>query len=388
MFDYYAYAVSLRRELHQYPEIGFDLPKTLALVRRELDAMGIEYTEQYGKSSIVATINPACKGFTIGLRADMDALPIQEQTDCEFKSRTDNQMHACGHDLHTATLLATARKLVEMKDQLRCRVKLLFTPAEEYITPGCSLMAEDGVMDDIDCAIASHVVTSMPTGHIAIRTGGINANSMGITVEFFGKSVHANMQQKGVDAIRMAVEAYTSMENMAAKELAATEPRLLNIGVFEGGKTNNIISDYCKLFLTSRAHSDEVTDFMLKRIQQICTGIAAIHGGSAKVTVNKLLPFVLNHEKMVDAVCATAEKVIGADHTHPCGRGLGGEDFGYLSRKKPCAFFYIGAKSDAVPGSDRPLHSVDIAFDERCMQDGMDIFTQFVLDHQDGIDLT
>lgn len=388
MFDYSAYAIGLRRQLHRRPEIGFDLPETLALVRRELDAMGIPYTETYGKSSIVATVNPECKGFTIGLRGDMDALPIQEKTNCEFKSEIDGQMHACGHDLHTAILLGAARKLVDMKDQLRCRVKLLFTPAEEYITPGCKLMAEDGVMDDIDCAIGAHVITSLPTGHIATRVGGANANSMGMTAEFFGTSVHANVQQRGVDAIRMAVEAYTAMENMVAKELSPTEPRLLNIGVFQGGQTNNVICDYCKLFLTSRAHTDEVTEFMRRRIEEICTGIAAIHGGSAKVTVNKLLPFVLNNEKMVAAVRQTAQKMLGQSCVHESGRGLGGEDFGYLSRKKPCAFYYLGARADDVPGSDRPLHSADIVFDERCVQYGIDLFTQFVVDHQDGIDLT
>jgi len=249
------------------------------------------------------------------------------------------------------------------------------------------LMAADGVMDDIDCAIGAHVITNLPTGHVSTRAGGANANSMGITVEFFGTSVHANVQHRGVDAIRMAVEAYSAMENMVAKELAPTEPRLLNIGVFQGGQTNNVICDYCKLFLTSRAHSDETTEFMRRRIEEICTGIAAIHGGSAKVTVNKLLPYVLNNEKMVEAVRQTATKLLGEAWVHEAGRGLGGEDFGYLSRKKPCAFYYLGAHADDVPGSDKPLHSAFVDFDERCVPYGIDLFTQFVLDHQDGIQL-
>jgi len=388
MFDYTAYAIKLRRELHSHPEIGFDLPVTLALVRRELDAMGVSYTEEFGKSSIVATINPECKGFTIGIRGDMDALPVTERTDCEFKSQVEGKMHACGHDIHTAILLGTARKLVDMKNQLRCRVKLLFTPAEEYITPGCKLMAEDGVMDDIDCAIALHVMPTFDLGTIAVRSGGHNANSMGLTAEFFGVSAHANMQHKGVDAIRMAVESYTAMENMAAKELPAVEPRLLNIGVFQGGKTNNVICDYCKLFLTSRAHSDEVTEYMRRRITQICTGIAAIHGGSAKVTVNKLLPFVLNNEQMVQALRHSAAKVVGQEHITDFPRGLGGEDFGYLTRKKPCVLFNLGCRSKEVPGSERPLHSADIVFDERCMDIGIRTFIQFVEDHQEGIDFS
>ena len=382
----FEYAVSLRRELHQYPEIGFDLPKTLALVRRELDAMGISYTEEFGTSSIVATINPENKGFTIGIRADMDALPMEEQTDVPFKSQNPGCMHACGHDLHTAMLLATARRLVQMKDTLRCRVKLLFTPAEEYVTPGSKEMAENGVMDDIDCAIACHVSPLYDVGDIRLTFGGQGANSMGITAEFFGTAAHANSQHKGVDAIRMAVESYIAMENMVAKELPPTTPRLLNIGVFEGGKTNNVVCDYCKLFMTTRAHSDEVTDYMYQRIVQICEGIAALHGGRAQITINKLLPYVLNNEVVAGRLEAAAEKIVGKEHLgiHP--RSLGGEDFGFLSRKKPCAMFQLGSRSD-LPGSEKALHCADVNFDEKCMKVGMDTFVQFVLDNQDGFEM-
>ena len=382
----FEYAVSLRRELHQYPEIGFDLPKTLALVRRELDAMGISYTEEFGTSSIVATINPENKGFTIGIRADMDALPMEEQTDVPFKSQNPGCMHACGHDLHTAMLLATARRLVQMKDTLRCRVKLLFTPAEEYVTPGSKEMAENGVMDDIDCAIACHVSPLYDVGDIRLTFGGQGANSMGITAEFFGTAAHANSQHKGVDAIRMAVESYIAMENMVAKELPPTTPRLLNIGVFEGGKTNNVICDYCKLFMTTRAHSDEVTDYMYQRIVQICEGIAALHGGRAQITINKLLPYVLNNEVVAGRLEAAAEKIVGKEHLgiHP--RSLGGEDFGFLSRKKPCAMFQLGSRSD-LPGSEKALHCADVNFDEKCMKVGMDTFVQFVLENQDGFEM-
>ena len=380
------YAVSIRRELHQYPELGFDLPRTLTLVRRELDAMGIEYTEEFGRSSIVATLNPRCKEFTIGIRADMDALPVEEKTDVEFKSRIPGQMHACGHDLHTAMLLAVARRLVEVRDSLRCRVKLLFTPAEEYTTPGCKELAENGVMDDIDCAITCHVNPLYEVGDVRLSYGGQGANSMGITAEFFGTAAHANSQHKGIDAIRMAVESYTAMENMVAKELSPTTPRLLNIGVFEGGKTNNVICDHCRLFMTTRAQSDEVTEYMYKRIVEICQGIAQLHGGRAQVTVNKMLPYVVNHDAVAKRLQVAAEKVVGEEHIgiHP--RSLGGEDFGYLSRKKPCATFQLGSCSD-LPGSEKPLHNAQINFDEKCMAIGVDTFVQFVLDNQDGIAL-
>ena len=378
------YMIALRREIHEYPEIGFELPRTLAVVHRELDKMGISYTGEFGKSSVVATINPDCKGPTIGIRADMDALPMQEETGLPFASKIPGQMHACGHDAHTAMLLGTAKELKAREQDLSCRVKLLFTPAEEYIEPGCKQLAENGVMDDIDFAIGCHVGPDNFTGKIGMRSGGINANSMGFTVEFFGTSSHAASQQKGKDAIAMAVEAYTAMEIMVAKEFNPTAPRLFNIGVIQGGQTNNIICNYCKMFGSARAHSDEVSEQLITRVREICEGIAKMNGGEAKVTVNKFLPYVLNNETVTEKLWAAAEKVVGEGNVFETGRGLGGEDFGFLSRKKPCAFFRLCTKKDEA--TSHVLHTVKFDLDESAMAIGVKTFLQFVQDNQNGIE--
>ena len=379
------YMIALRREIHEYPEIGFDLPKTLAVVRRELDAMGIPYTEEFGQSSIVATINPNCQGTTIGVRGDMDALPMQEDTGLPFASKIPGQMHACGHDGHTAMLLGLGRELKAREKELTCRVKLLFTPAEEYIEPGCRQLAENGVMDDIDFAVACHVSPDTDTGEIGlIPAGGINANSMGFTVEFFGTSSHAASQQKGKDAIAMAVEAYTAMEIMVAKEFAPTAPRLFNIGVIQGGQTNNIICNYCKMFGSSRAHSDEVSEKLITRVREICEGIAKMNGGEAKVTVNKFLPYVLNNETVAKKLRVSVEKIVGEDKVFTPVRGLGGEDFGFLSRKKPCAFFRLGSRCGE--STSHVLHTVKFDLDENALAVGVKIFLQFVLDNQNGME--
>ena len=386
MFDYVSYAQTLRHELHQCPEIGFDLTQTLAIVRRELDAMGIEYTEKYGKSSIVGTINPG-KAFTIGLRADMDALPMQEQSKNPYPSKNEGVMHACGHDVHTAQLLAVARQLKDMESELRCTVKLLFTPAEEYRTSGAQLMTEDGVTDEFDCAVACHVNPTLPVGHIGVGDGGINANSMGIVVEFFGKSVHAHSQQKGVDAIRMAVQAYTALEMMVAREIASKEPVAYNVGSFNGGITNNIVCDYVKLFISTRAWDDEVTAFMERRTREICEATAAMCGGTAKVTVTKLLPYVKNDPTVANLLRKTATKVLGEENVHPIVRSMGGEDFAFFSRKKPCAMFRLGITNPDDPSdTSYPVHNVHFDVDERCFGVGIPLFINFVLDNQDGIE--
>ena len=378
------YVVKLRREIHARPEIGFDLTNTLAIVRRELDAMGIPYTEKFGKSSIVGTINPDCEGFTIGLRADMDALPIQEEKDVPYASKNPGQMHACGHDAHTAILLATAKELKMREKELTCRVKLLFTPAEEYIQPGCQLMAEDGVMDDIDCAVALHVNPDTPVGAIRTIAGPGNANSTGVTVEFFGKNSHAADQQNGHDAIAMAVQAYMAMETMIAKEFKAKEPRIFNVGAFNGGHTNNVICDYCKMFCTVRTFSDEVTEKILNRMRQIAEGVAAMSCGTAKVTVNKHLPYVLNNPVVKQKVDEAAAKVLGAENVMAKVQGMGGEDFAFLSRKKPSVQFNLGCRlQDAA--LRHPVHNPKFNIDEDCLAVGVKVFLQFVLDNMNGI---
>lgn len=387
MFDYANYARQMRHELHQCPEIGFDLPKTLAIVRRELDAMGIEYTEKFGTSSVVATINPG-KAFTIGLRGDMDALPIQENSSNPYPSKIPGQMHACGHDVHTAQMLAVTRQLNDRKGELRCTVKILFTPAEEYITPGCKEMAENGVMDDIDVILACHVDPAIPVGQIRLTEGGINANSLGIRVEFFGKAAHAAQQEKGVDAIRMAVEAYMAMELMVAREVAGKSPCILNIGAFNGGTTNNVVCDYAKLFLTNRTYSDELTEYVERRIREICENIAKTAGGRAEVTRTKLLPYVINHPKVTQLTRSAAEKALGKENVKEFVRSMDGEDFSFLCRRKPGCMFRLGIRNEEDPGTHAPLHNERFNVDETCFEAGIAVFVQFVLDNQDGIDFS
>jgi len=384
MTEYIAYATALRHELHQCPEIGFDLPETLAIVRRELNAMGITFTEEYCKSSIVGTINPEKSGFTIGIRADMDALPIEEKSQNPYPSRHTGKMHACGHDVHTAILLAVARVLQDRRSELSCRVKLLFTPAEEYIHPGCKELAASGVMDDIDCVVTCHSSPDRQVGTVAMSAGPQASNSMGFTMEFYGSVAHAASQQRGKDAIAMAVQAYMAMEVMVAKELSPLEPRLLNIGAFNGGHTNNIICDYCKLFGSCRSHSDENSAYLERRLREICEGVAAMNGGRGEFKVTKFLPYIINNEKVTERMVAAAAKIVGAENVLPNGPAMGADDFSFLSRKKPGVLFRLGTGSD-LPGTTCTLHSNHFDVDERCFGVAIPIFVQFVMDNMDGI---
>ncbi len=379
-----SYAVNMRRRLHEYPEIGFDLDRTLALVKRELDAMGLPYTDRYGRSSLVATLNEEKAHFTIGIRADMDALPITERTKVPYKSKIPGQMHACGHDAHTAILLDTARRLVEIKDEINCRVKFIFQSAEEYPPSGAKLMAEDGVMDDIDCAIALHCEPSVHMGRVNMCAGAQNAVSNGFILDFYGKSAHVVQQQTGVDAIMMAVKAYTAIEMAVAKEVPVKEPCVFNAGSIHGGESNNSICDHVSMYCTLRTWDATLDAKMTKRIKDICAAVAKESGGKFKYTQKKYYPILVNDKTMTERLWQAAAKVVGEKHIGMHGRGLGGEDFAYFAQLKPCALFRLGVRNEqkeCVYG----LHQDKFNIDEDALEIGAEIFVQFVKDNMNGI---
>ena len=242
-------------------------------------------------------------------------------------------------------------------------------------------------MDDIDCIIALHVDHKYPVGTVSFSSGDQGGNSMGFRVKFYGTSSHAAKQHQGKDAIAMAVDAYTAMQVMVAKEIDPVEPRLLNVGSIHGGNTNNIICDHCEMFCSSRTHSDEVSEYIIQRVRQICQSIAQCNGGHAEVEVTKFLPYVINHETMTERMRVAATALLGEEKLLPKQkRSLGGEDFSFLSRKKPAVLVRLGT-AGADPNTHAPLHSKNFDIDESCLQVGIDLFTRFVLDNMDGIKL-
>ena len=382
-----SFVIEARRHLHEYPEVGFELDKTLEFLRSELDKMGVEYTEKYGKSSIVATINPEKTNFTIGIRADIDALPVTEETDLPFKSKNEGKMHACGHDAHTAIALDTCRRLSEMRDKINCRVKILFQAAEEGPSSGAKLMALDGVMKDIDCIVSLHCDTGFEAGELSFPKGPRGGRSDGFHLEFYGKTAHAANQHQGVDAIMMAVKAYTEIEFMVAKEIKATEPIIFNVGAINGGVVNNIICDKCTMYCTLRTHKEETALYVMDKIKRIIAHIADISGGDAKFIEGKCYPIVMNDERVMKKLEESALKLIPAEKIKPQeNRGMGGEDFSYFTNEKPGGMLRLGVKNEAL-FCTAGLHNSKFMIDESCLELGSSLFVQFVLDNMNGIDL-
>ena len=384
MFDYAAYAKSLREELHMYPELGFELPRTLALVHRELDAMGLTYTDEYCESSVVSVINPG-KAFTIALRADMDALPIQEEMDLPYKSRIDGQMHACGHDFHTATLLATAKYLMDHLDQLECSVKLIFSPAEECST-ACKTIVDNGALEDVDCAATLHVASTVDDGQVQLNPpGGLNGNTRSFTIDVYGKSCHAAAQHNGKDAILMTAQVIQAIEFMVAKEVDGRKCKVVNIGSIHGGNVANVLCDHVQLKGTIRTWDDDVHEYITRRIDEICQGIALAAGGKIEMNVLKSMPYNLMDPKMYKRVYGAASKAVGAENVVTSTRTLGGEDFAFISRAVPAAQFKVGIRpvdaTEKIVGHSGKFHITT----PNCFQVAIDTFVNIVFENMRAI---
>ena len=375
------YIIRIRRELHKVPELSFDLPETLKIIRRELDALGIPYTEELGKSSIVATLNEGVGNKTIGIRADTDALPIEELRESEFKSTHPGKMHACGHDAHTAMLLGTAKALKEMEKDIHCCVKFVFQASEEGVS-GANLLCEDGLMDDIDFITACHVVPNMKVGTIQSNKTCSNASSRGFRIKLTGRSCHVSKPQDGVDAIAMATRVYTGIQMMRAREIDPFESLIINIGEFHAGTANNIVPGYAEMTGTIRSLKNETDAYAYRRIQEIAESTAKEMGGSAEVVTYKFSPCLINDHAVVDMVFEAAEKIIGKENINynkPI--SMGAEDFAYYTLKKPGAQFGIGICP--ADGKFAPLHNGNFILNEDGLTTAPAIWVQIVLDQMD-----
>ena len=374
------YIVKIYRELHQIPEVGFDLPKSIAVICRELDAIGIPYTTELGKSCIVATLNKGVGNKTIAIRADFDALPIQEETGLPYASIHPGKMHACGHDAHAAMLLGTAKALKAMEKDIKCCVKFVFQSAEE-ILGGAKSLCDDGFMDDVDEIIANHINAEYMSNQFLVNRTCNSACSRGFKLHLYGKASHAAKPHNGVDAIAMAVRVYNDIQFMRAREINPIEKVVIGVGSIHGGTVNNIICDHVEMNFTVRAQKTEVDAFIYKRITQIAESVAADMGGRAEFEPQKYVPALINDLSIADALEAAAIKVVGKENCFPRKEGLGGEDFAYYLQHKPGAMFNVGIRDEGMPYI--PGHNGKLVISENALEAGPKIFVQYVLDRME-----
>lgn len=372
------YATQIRRELHACPGVGFELDETLAVIRRELEEMGVPYTEEYGKSSIIATVNEEKQGYTLAFRADTDALPISEKNDVSYKSKNEGKMHACGHDAHTAILLDTIRKINKIKDEIPYRVKFIFQSAEEYTTSGAKLICEGGGMEGVSEIFGLHVTPNLEVGKVAVSSGAQSAESLAFYLNFFGKSAHAAHREDGIDAIKMASAAYLEIDAMIEERRKSGDKTVFHIGAIEGGKANNIVCDNCSMFGTIRTMTPEVSDKTRDDVMDLAESVAKRFGGRAEFVQVKRYPALINDEGAVAFVRRAAADVLGKENVQHWNMDMIGEDFSYYTRIVPGCLFRLGTRNEEL-GFTEPLHSDRFNIDERALNIGSDIFLRIAL---------
>ena len=380
--------VRIRRQLHMYPERGWELEKTAALVKEELDKAGVPYeADRYGRNTIVATINPEKTGFTIGIRADMDALPIQENNeDKPYRSQHDGVMHACGHDAHTAILVGAAKALYAIRDQLTCRVKLLFQPSEESRPSGAKVMCEHGVMDDIDCIIMCHV-NCMDDVHVVSTCPGVtNCTSMAFKIELGGKSVHVATPHVGIDALAAGVKIYNGIQLLVSREVDPFDTCVMSVCTMNAGETVSSNADKCVMQGSIRCLHDKTMAWAKERLQKLVRLTAEEAGVTHEVSFSgEPLPSAHNDPIMYEAFVQSARKVVGVERVVHLATSPGAEDFAYYEQHKPGLLFGLGLRNEAK-GACHPAHTRNWDIDEDGLETGVKVFVQFVLDSMNGIE--
>jgi amidohydrolase len=362
------YVRLIRRELHRFPEIGTELPRTRALVLRELGKLDLVVRADVG-GGIVADLGGPQDSPRIALRADMDALPIQEESGLEFASEIAGQGHLCGHDAHTAMLLGAARLLSGNRDSLRAGVRFLFQPNEEFQPGGARAMIEAGCLDGVDAVYGLHVWPGQPTGWFGTRTGPLMARPDVFSITLTGKGGHASAPHQCIDPILAGCHMVTALQGIVSRRIAPHDRAVLSVTRFEAGNSYNTIPDKAFLQGTVRALAEETGNFVQAQMQEIVGNLAQGMGVKAELDYVRGFPVVVNEAastaRAVELLRRISDNV--EDGIEPV---MAGEDFSYYLKHVPGCFIFMGCGACAADGRGG-LHSACFCLDEDCLTWGV-----------------
>jgi amidohydrolase len=364
--DYFQESVQIRRHLHQCPETCYHEKETSEFIAKYLTKLGLEVHKGIGKYGIKAVLKGNTSTPVIGIRADMDALPIEEKINLPFSSKNKGTMHACGHDAHMTNVLMAARLLSEVKDQLPGTVVFIFQPCEEGPPPGeltgADRMIKEGVLENpkIEAMLGLHVFPDLPIGTIGIRKGPIMANVASCYIKIFGKSSHGAYPHKGIDAIYAASSAVMQFQSLISRFRDPNEPAVLTIGKINGGVRLNVVADRVEMEGTIRTFSFELQDKIEKGMEKILKGLSYAYGIKYRFDFEKSAPYVKNDNQLTEFLTPIFREVLGDHNVLNVDPQTIAEDFAYYSHKIPSTFFFLGVGNH----KDLKLHSPNFAVDE------------------------
>lgn len=373
--------IKWRRYLHENPEVGFDLPNTVKYVDEKLTEMNVEHEVNNEKSYIVAWLNKEKEGKTIGVRADMDALPVKEESEVEFKSKTEGKMHACGHDAHTSMLLGVVKVLSDMKNELNGRVKFIFQPAEELGT-GAKVVCDDGFMNDVDEIIGLHVGNlseEATPGDLVFSRGPMLATMDRFKIKVNGKGAHGSTPQDSIDPITISAYIITSLQTIVSREKDPRDPAVVTIGMFNSGSAFNIIPETAEIEGTVRVLTNKDRDFVEKRIGEIAEGVAKSFRANIDYEYMRQPPPVVNTAEVADKLINISKELYPENTVVMSRPVMGGEDFAWYLQEKPGSFFFL-MNPLQCQGKFWPHHNPHFSLDERFFNRGMEVMAKFVID--------
>ena len=363
--------IDIRHHLHENPELSEHESETQAFICRCLDEMGIEYRGTKSGYGVIATIYGKDRTKAVGIRADIDALPVTENVDIPFASKVPGVMHACGHDIHTAVLLGTARVLKSMESTLPASVKLFFQPSEETIGGAAQMIAE-GYMENpaVTIVISLHVDPSVETGKVLLTTGAMNAAALEFRVKVKGKSCHGAHPDTGIDPLIPACAMVSGIQSIITRRMDPADPCLITVGSFHSGKKSNVIPDETVFEGIIRALSDDNLSKLTDELTSLCSAIAIAHGAECEVTTSDRYPVLVNDDHLLEVLRHSASEFLGASNVLVASKpSLGADDFAFFCEKCPCFYYSLGV---TPPGAEaHPLHSDKFCPDEESIKYGV-----------------
>ena len=370
--------VEWRRILHQKPELGFQEQITAEFIRQKLESWGITHQTGIAKTGIVAIIKGKSAGKVLAIRADMDALPIQEANEVEYKSQHDGKMHACGHDGHTAIALATAYYLSQHRD-FSGTVKIIFQPAEEG-PGGAKPMIEEGVLKkpDVDAIIGLHLWNNLPLGTVGVRSGALMAAVECFRVSILGRGGHGAMPDQTVDSIVVASQIVNALQTIVSRNVKPLDSAVVTVGELHAGTALNVIADTARMSGTIRYFSPELETLIGKRLEAIIAGVCQMHGASYELNHWQLYPPTINDSAIAELVRSVAAEVVETPvGVVPECQTMGGEDMSFFLQQVPGCYFFLGS-ANPEKGLAYPHHHPRFDFDETALSMGVEIFVRCV----------